>query len=176
MKPNHIPGVPKIGAKTATAILHEYSGLNEIYENLENIRQRKHLIAGKDSYVLSKWLAQIRTDVPWDSDLETLKVNGIKEDLLIEKLQRFGFFKIIDQMGLKPKSKVPEVDIKILTEASQFDAMLDQVGSSSISMFAYEDQESAALSVVSMSESDCFSVSFIQLEKSFHVNQNQKFL
>jgi DNA polymerase-1 len=66
---DNIPGVKGIGPKGASALLKEFGTLEEIYDNLENIKQgsRKKLEASKEESFLSQTLAKIIKDVPIDN-------------------------------------------------------------------------------------------------------------
>lgn len=62
---DNIPGVPKVGEKTATALMTEYGSLENIYAHVEEISKksiRESLQANKDLADLSKVLATIKTD------------------------------------------------------------------------------------------------------------------
>ncbi|MEN8252306.1 MAG: DNA polymerase I, partial [Patescibacteria group bacterium] len=63
---DNIPGVKGVGEKTAIALLDEYGDLDNIYANLDNIKDawRKKLEADKEKAFLSKELGIIKTDVP----------------------------------------------------------------------------------------------------------------
>ncbi len=62
---DNIPGVPKIGEKTATALMTEYGSLEEIYKHVTEITKnsvRETLIANEELAWLSKKLATIKID------------------------------------------------------------------------------------------------------------------
>ena len=62
---DNIPGVPKVGEKTATALIVEYGSLANLYEHVEEISKKaikESLIANRDLAELSKTLATIKTD------------------------------------------------------------------------------------------------------------------
>lgn len=74
---DNIPGVPKIGEKTATELMTEYGSLENIYANVEKISKksiRESLKEHKDLADLSKVLATIRTDSPVELDYEEAKI------------------------------------------------------------------------------------------------------
>jgi DNA polymerase-1 len=63
---DNIPGVKGIGAKGAKNLIEEFGTLEEIYENLENIRNprtKKLLIESRDNAFLSKKLALLHDDL-----------------------------------------------------------------------------------------------------------------
>ena len=70
---DNIPGVPKVGPKTATELMVQYGSLDNIYAHLDDISKksiRESLAENKDLADLSKVLATIHTDcdldVTWD--------------------------------------------------------------------------------------------------------------
>ena len=70
-----IPGVKGIGQKTATELIKQFGGLDDIFNNLEGIKSksvREKLINDRENAVLSKKLATIILDVPVDAQLEKL--------------------------------------------------------------------------------------------------------
>lgn len=63
---DNIPGVKGIGAKGAKTLIDEFGTLEDIYENLENIRNprtKKLLIESRDNAFLSKKLALLHDDL-----------------------------------------------------------------------------------------------------------------
>ena len=62
---DNIPGVPKVGQKTATELMVQYGSLENIYAHVEEISKksiRESLIANRELADLSRTLAAIRTD------------------------------------------------------------------------------------------------------------------
>ena len=68
---DNIPGVPGIGEKTALKLICEYGSLENVYENLDHltIKLRDKLAQNRDMAFLSKELATIVREVPYDIDL-----------------------------------------------------------------------------------------------------------
>lgn len=76
---DNIPGVPKVGEKTAQALMVEYGSLDNIYAHVDEISKksiRESLIAHKDLADLSKTLATIKTDCNLQLDYEKAKAEG----------------------------------------------------------------------------------------------------
>lgn len=73
---DNIPGVPKVGEKTATALIAEYGSLAKLYEHVEEVSKkavRESLIGNKDLAELSRTLATIRTDCELSLDYTAAK-------------------------------------------------------------------------------------------------------
>lgn len=76
---DNIPGVPKVGEKTARALMVEYGSLDNIYAHVEEIPKksiRESLIEHKELAELSKTLATIKTDCELQLDYEQAKAEG----------------------------------------------------------------------------------------------------
>jgi len=83
-----IPGVAGIGPKSATELIQTYGGIDEIYQNIENIKKeaiKSKLENGREKAFLSKELATIVTDIPINIDFE----NENWRNLDFEKLSSF---------------------------------------------------------------------------------------
>ncbi len=76
---DNIPGVPKVGEKTATALMVEYGSLENIYAHVEEITKksiRESLIENKELADLSRVLATIKTDCDISLDYEAARAEG----------------------------------------------------------------------------------------------------
>ncbi len=68
---DNIPGVAGIGPKTALSLLKEYGSIEEIYENVEKIKNEKLkvlLIANKEVALKSKELTKLKTEMEINVD------------------------------------------------------------------------------------------------------------
>lgn len=76
---DNIPGVPKVGEKTARALMVEYGSLDNIYAHVEDISKksiRESLIENRALADLSKELATIKTDCDVELDYEAARAEG----------------------------------------------------------------------------------------------------
>lgn len=97
---DNIPGVPGIGEKTAIELLKTYGTLDEIYENVELIKDsvKKKLIAGKELAYLSKKLGAIWTDAPLVLDLDKLDVSACEPEKIRTELEKLEFRTLARQL------------------------------------------------------------------------------
>jgi len=81
---DNIPGVKGIGEVGALKLLGEYHTLDNIYENIENIKGKlkTNLVEGKEMAYISKKLATLYKEVPIDFELESAKYEGPLEELV----------------------------------------------------------------------------------------------
>lgn len=124
---DNIPGVPGVGEKTATALIQNYSTIDNIYSQLESLDVKdgvkKKLAAGKESAKMSYDLATIRRDVPIDFDPKQNIWKLTSNGELYTLFHRLGFQKFIDRWGLEPgeeavaSEKRESLEIRELTES-----------------------------------------------------------
>lgn len=77
---DNIPGVPKVGEKTAAELMKQFGSLDGIYEHVEEVSKksiRESLAANKDLAYLSKTLATINVDSPVEMEWEEARLNNL---------------------------------------------------------------------------------------------------
>ena len=90
---DNIPGVPKVGEKTAINLMVTYGSIAEIYAHIEEITKKsikESLIENEDLAILSKALATIKTDCELDVTFEDMAIKDFytKEAyMLFQKLE-----------------------------------------------------------------------------------------
>ena len=91
---DNIPGVPGVGEKTAAALLIEYGSLDNIYENIENIKKsalKEKLKNNKDLAYLSQMLGKIELFVPYDADIKNMRTGNADSEALSALMERLEF-------------------------------------------------------------------------------------
>lgn len=91
---DNIPGVPKIGEKTAIALLQEFGSMENIIANADKISKnavRESIIQFADQGKLCKYLATIKCDVPIPYHAEDLKIEGTDMEGLLALLGELEF-------------------------------------------------------------------------------------
>ena len=91
---DNIPGVPKIGEKTATDLIVKYSSIQGVYEHLEEITKKsikESLETNKDLADLSLFLATINTDSNIDIHFDELEVKNVFTPEAYEWFRRLEF-------------------------------------------------------------------------------------
>ena len=97
---DNIPGVAGIGEKTAVSLLKEFGSLDEIYANLDKIKDswRAKLENGKDSAYMSRELGEIWCDAPVKLDLAAVDAKNFNRAKLVEVLKKFEFNTLIRRL------------------------------------------------------------------------------
>jgi len=91
---DNVPGVPGIGKKGASHLLHTFGSLAAMYRAIEGVapREKKKLLDHREQAFLSQSLTRLRTDVPLGVELAQLAppIAGA-EDLGHDLWERLGF-------------------------------------------------------------------------------------
>lgn len=98
---DNIPGVKGIGPKTAAELIEQFGTLENIFENLDQIKQEKRrqmLFDGKENAKLSKKLADLDYNVDTQTSLEDLEIKAIDPHKLISFLEEQGFRSLVTKV------------------------------------------------------------------------------
>lgn len=108
---DNIPGVPKVGEKTAAELLIRFGDLDRLYEHVEEVSKkavRESLMANRDLAYLSRTLATIRVDCPIELDWEQARVKDFYTPEAYTLFQRLEFKSMLARFGEKAGEKGPE--------------------------------------------------------------------
>lgn len=105
---DNVPGVQGVGPKTAMKLIKEYGSIENIYDNIDTIKNEKmrdKLLSNKDNAILSKQLVTILTDVNIESSLEDFKLREMNFTKMEEIFKELEFTGLLKKIG---SSEVPE--------------------------------------------------------------------
>ncbi len=118
---DNIPGVPKVGPKTAAKWLDQYETLDNLLEHVDDIKGKvgENLRDCVEQIPLSHQLATIKTDVELDQTIEQLSLNTPDEEKLKAMYAELQFKTWLSELGgiteEKPKFDRDKTEI-ILTQ------------------------------------------------------------
>lgn len=97
---DNIPGVKGIGVKTAAKLLNQYTTLDNIYADLDNIKGaiQKKLREGRESAYHSQFMARIVTDVPLEAKLPICQLQGFDAEQVVPLLKKLEFQQFIHRL------------------------------------------------------------------------------
>ncbi len=114
---DNIPGVPGIGPKTAAELINQYSTVENLIENVENITQKKRketIILNKDLALISKKLVTLKKDIELPIEIKELDFRPLEVGKLIDFLDELEFSRIkanvISKFGNQKKNNKSFVD------------------------------------------------------------------
>jgi len=108
---DNIPGVPGIGPKTAAQLINQYSTVENLIDNAENIAQKKRketIILNKDLALISKKLVTLKNDIKLPLEIKELDFKPLEVGKLLDFLDELEFSRIkanvISKYGNKENS------------------------------------------------------------------------
>lgn len=110
-KSDNVPGVDKVGPKTAVKWLEEYTDIEGVIKNAESIGGKvgENLRSSLDTLELAYELVTIKTDVELEIGIEDLKVQDPNADELTELYKELEFNSWLQEVPQK-KSVQPAID------------------------------------------------------------------
>ncbi|WP_276354258.1 DNA polymerase I [Cohnella caldifontis] len=99
---DNIPGVPGVGEKTALKLLHEYGSVENVLDNLGNLKGKlkENIESNVDNARMSKKLATIYREVPLDKTVDDAKWDGYDPAELAASLRKLEFKSLLDRLDL----------------------------------------------------------------------------
>ena len=106
---DNIPGVPKVGPKTAAKWLSEYGSLDELMRRAEEIKGKigENLRASLEQLPLSRALTQIKCDVELALSLEQLQQSEPDDDYLRTAFTQLEFKSWLEALDADPSAADP---------------------------------------------------------------------
>lgn len=115
---DNIPGVKGIGEKTALKLIREYKTLDNIYNNIDNLKgkMKENLINDKEKAYLSYELATIIKDVPMTIDVEDIKYKDCDINKLNKLYEELEFYSLLKKVEKEETQKLQVTIIKDISE------------------------------------------------------------
>ena len=125
---DNIPGVPGIGEKTAVQLLTQFDTLDNIYDNLWQVKDsvRRKLEAGKESAEVSKKVAELWFDAPIGLELSDMDVNELDTAKLKTLLLQLEFRSLLRNLPDHMRDGAGQEQGSVA--AAEFDAAKDVSG------------------------------------------------
>ncbi len=98
---DNIPGVPRVGRKTAIKLLLEYGSIQGIYDRLDEVKPpgvKKSLTENKDTAFEAQFLTTIKLDGDATLDMEQCRFGDYSRSEVEDLLTRLEFFSMIDRI------------------------------------------------------------------------------
>ena len=159
---DNIPGVPKIGEKTATELMVTYGSIEEIYAHVEEITKksiRETLKENRNLADLSKKLATIKTDCELHFSLENAKVGDFYTKEAYALCKKLGFKNILGRFDGNASQTTDAVSshfrkISDLSKAEEFWSLAESAPQAGVCLLADAGEEEIAGLAVSLSRTE----------------------
>ena len=162
-KSDNIPGVPRVGRKTAIKLLTEYGSIEGIYEHIDEVKPpgiQKSMRENEELALHCKMLTAIRRDVPVELDTNAARFGGFERSEVLALMRELEFFSMVnripsngmsgaegEQLGMldmRADERTPAEYIVVDTEAA-LEAMLSALEASEIVAFDTETTSQTAM-------------------------------
>ena len=126
---DNIPGVPKIGSKTATDLISQYGSVENLYEHIEEITKKsvkETLQANRDLADLSKVLATINIEADIDTDLNDARIGEFFTEQsypLFKQLELKSYLKKFE--NVQPAEE--KIDYKTIEDFSECESVFEML-------------------------------------------------
>lgn len=140
---DNIPGVPKVGPKTAVKWLDKHGSLDNIIEHADEISGKvgENLRAFLPQMPLSKKLVTIKCDVELEPTISDLTLHTPNKEKLIEAFKQFEFKtwlkEQLDETPAETKPQKPSSE-KLITDKKSFEALLQKLEAKKL--FAFDTE------------------------------------
>ncbi len=129
---DNIPGVPKVGPKTAAKWLNEYETLDSIVEHADEIKGKvgESLRDNLEQLELSRKLASIRCDVELDTPLDALVLRAPDRETLTDVYRNMEFgslLRALRETQAKTEPAAPEAQYETVLTEGALDQWIDKL-------------------------------------------------
>ncbi|GAB6976671.1 DNA polymerase I [Prevotella falsenii] len=123
---DNFPGCPGVGEKTAAKLINQFGSIDNMLEHTDQIKGklREKVEAAVDDIKMSKFLATIRTDVPFDMEWDELKTEQPDEDKLRAIFTELEFKTLLNKFvkGSQKERKTGNLQLNLFAEIAPEDA------------------------------------------------------
>ena len=141
---DNIPGVPKIGEKTATELLLAYHDIDNLKEHIGEITKksvRQTLEENFDMAILSRKLATIETDADIELDFEQARLGDIFTNEAYVMVKELGLKKLLERFD--KTSAVVDASynktFRTINDPSEAETVFEKIASADIVSFCVSD-------------------------------------
>ena len=148
---DNIPGVDGIGKKTASKLLSEYGSIDEIINNIDNIKNKRvkeGLVNGSDNLNLAINLVTIDNNVDVDVEISKLKKNDMNRDLLYEYFNKLEIHSLSSQLDKMSNNKTHgkinnnfKKKYEVVDTKKKLDSLIQKLKGQSLFSFDIETSE-----------------------------------
>ncbi len=127
---DNIPGVPKVGQKTATELMETYGSLEAIYEHVGEISKksiRESLAANRDLADLSRALATIKTDCEIELDYEAARAEGFYTPQAYTLFKELEFKNMLSRFDARNSQEVAQDISQTFVRLASQSELLDRL-------------------------------------------------
>ena len=120
---DNVPGVPKVGEKTATQLIVDYGSVDGVYSHLEEIKKpalKKNLSENEDKARLSLFLVTIKTDCDVPMEWEEARIGNLYTPEAFKLYTELGFRALLPRFDTEAAAdSYEELSVRVVTDKAQ---------------------------------------------------------
>ncbi len=154
-----IPGVAGIGPKTALPLIQKFKTLENIYKNLDKIEKQSianKLLESKENAFLSKELATINTEVPFEINFEEAKFQKPDLEKLLKIFNELEFKTFASRIKKMYSEEASEIKTEEIIEKKPEDENIQVYDKSKVRYHLITKKEEAKILAEKLSSHDLF--------------------
>lgn len=127
---DNIPGVPKVGEKTATDLMVQFGSLDGIYEHIDEVTKKsikESLIQNKDLAYLSRELATIKIDSPLTYTLEEARVGNFFNEASYVLFKKLEFKNLLNKFEKGVSNEEISASFHLVENLAEAEALFTRV-------------------------------------------------
>ena len=125
---DNIPGVPKVGPKTAVTLLEKYGDLDNIVSKSSELKGklRENIESSLETIQLAKKLVALKDDLKLPVDLNKLQRNTIDEKQLEKIIKKYELKALSEKLNIKTKKKEIKKDYQLIKSITQLKKIIQE--------------------------------------------------
>ena len=127
---DNIPGVPKVGEKTAISLIQEFGSIDGIYENIDSVGKpaiKTSLAENKETAYFCQKLVTIITDAPLPITLEDALIGDFYNENSLKYIKEFELKSFLSRFDTSSMSAKPEVTVGCFESLKDAESELAEV-------------------------------------------------
>lgn len=133
-KSDNVPGVNKVGPKTAIDLLEKYKSLDGIIKNIEKLKGKlyENFSNSLETIEIAKKLIQLKDDVDLQEDLDDFLINDRNEKQLSKLTEEYELTNIAKSLSINKNKNLqsPKLIYKTIQNEKDFDHLINNLGKS----------------------------------------------
>ena len=128
---DNIPGVPKVGEKTAISLIKDYGSVDGVYQHIDEIKKpalHKNLAENEDKARMSLFLVTIKTDCDVELEPDKARADGYYTREAFELCTELGFKNFLSRFERDViEEKEEETEIRIISDSEALSQLQDTI-------------------------------------------------
>ena len=137
---DNIPGVPKVGPKTAVTLLEQYNDLDNIIKNSSQLKGKlkENIESSLETIELAKKLVALKDNLKLSLDLDQLKRGSADKTKLETIIKKYELKTLSEKLNIKAKKEVIKKDYNLIKNLKELKKIIKECKLSKIYSFDTE--------------------------------------